>query len=677
MESGRLYVLLRAGFVVCFKPGVAFFAAMCWLCTALYGQDTASVKRLAEVQVIERTNTINITSPTPAQILKGAALQRLNTLSVADAIRYFSGVQMKDYGGVGGLKTVNVRSLGSSQTAVFYDGLQVNNAQNGQVDLSKFSMDNIGSIELYNAQKNTIFQPARGFAAGNSVYLTTKSPTFKGNSKDLYKATFKTGSFGLVNPSILWQHRISNATFSTLNAEYTHANGRYKFRYTNGVYDTIAVRNNGDINALRFEAGLKTAITDSSSWEIKGYLYNSERGLPGAIIENRFNYNQREWDRNLFVQSGFERRGKIYSVMLKAKYANDYLRYLDPDIITTDGFSDSRYHQQEFYFSVANLLKLEKYWNVSISADYARNAMQSNIFRFVNPLRNTALIAIATQLKWSRFDLQANLLSNIINEHTQTITGKTEYKYTPTIAASWQPFKTEAFRLRGFYKSIYRIPTFNELYYTFVGTANLQPEYSRQLDVGFTFQLTRNSGILRNISIQTDIYGNKVDNKIIAVPSLNLQRWTMQNIGRVNIKGIESNMQSGWYINDEVLINGGLSYTYQQAYDASAGAKAKQQIPYTPLHSGSALAGVLYKNYSVNYSFIYTGERYNQAANIASNYVEPWYTHDLSANWRQPLKDHELNIGAEINNVFNQYYDVVTNFPMPGRFYRLKMTFTY
>lgn len=670
-------MLLRAGFVVCFKPGVAFFAAMCWLCPALYGQDTASVKRLAEVQVIERTNTINITSPTPSQVLKGAALQRLNTLSVADAIRYFSGVQMKDYGGVGGLKTVNLRSLGSSQTAVFYDGLQINNAQNGQVDLSKFSMDNIGSIELYNAQKNTIFQPARGFSAGSSVYLTTKSPTFKEGSKDLYKATFKTGSFGLANSSILWQHHVSNATFSTLNAEYTHANGKYKFRYTNGVYDTIAVRNNGDINALRFEAGLKTAITDSSSWEIKGYLYDSERGLPGAIIENRFNYNQREWDRNVFLQSGYEWCGTVYSLMLKAKYANDYLRYLDPDIITTEGFSDSRYHQQEFYFSVASLLKLEKYWNVSISADYARNAMQSNIFRFVNPLRNTALVAIATQLKWSRFDLQANLLSNIISERTQTTTGKNIYKYTPTVAASWQPFNSEAFRLRGFYKSIYRIPTFNESYYTFVGSANLQPEYSRQLGVGFTFQRTRNSGILRNISIQTDIYGNKVDNKIIAVPSLNLQRWTMQNIGRVNIKGIESNLQSGWYVNDKVLINGGLSYTYQQAYDASTDAKPKQQIPYTPVHSGSALAGVLYKNYSFNYSFIYTGERYNQAANIPANYIEPWYTHDLSANWRQPVKGHEINVGAEVNNVFNQYYDVITNFPMPGRFYRLKMTFIY
>ncbi|MBQ5595650.1 MAG: TonB-dependent receptor, partial [Rikenellaceae bacterium] len=42
----------------------------------------------------------------PAQVLAGQELKRLNVVSVADAIRYFSGIQIKDYGGVGGLKTV-------------------------------------------------------------------------------------------------------------------------------------------------------------------------------------------------------------------------------------------------------------------------------------------------------------------------------------------------------------------------------------------------------------------------------------------------------------------------------------------------------------------------------------------------------------------------------------------
>ena len=96
--------------------------------------------QLEEVEVSARALTKDIIVP---QTLKGAELKRLNALTVADALRYFSGVQLKDYGGVGGIKTINVRSMGSQHTAVYYNGVQLGNAQNGQVDLGRFSLDNM------------------------------------------------------------------------------------------------------------------------------------------------------------------------------------------------------------------------------------------------------------------------------------------------------------------------------------------------------------------------------------------------------------------------------------------------------------------------------------------------------------------------------------------------------
>ena len=57
----------------------------------------------------------------PAQTLKGSRLESLNSHSVADAIRYFAGVQIKDYGGVGGIKTVDIRSMGTNHMGVFYE----------------------------------------------------------------------------------------------------------------------------------------------------------------------------------------------------------------------------------------------------------------------------------------------------------------------------------------------------------------------------------------------------------------------------------------------------------------------------------------------------------------------------------------------------------------------------
>jgi vitamin B12 transporter len=675
--------LWRADFSVKLKFAVALLAVTACHGFALKAQvkpanDSIIAHQLQEVQIWSGINTLPVSSPTPLQVIKGAALERLNSLSVADAIRYFSGAQVKDYGGIGGLKTVDVRSLGSSQVAVFYDGVQLGNAQNGQVDLGKFTLDNIGEIELYNAQKSTIFQPARGLAAGSSVYLTAKRPQFMPGTVNQFKAGFRTGSMGLINPSILWNHQINDRIYSTISTEYTRSNGRYRFRYTNGVYDSTAVRNNGDLNALRFEAGLNGQLRDSSTWSVKAYLYNSERGLPGAIVANKFDYNQRERDRNIFIQSAYEKHGKVYSLMAHAKYANDYMRYIDPEIVTTEGFSDSRYHQQEVYASLVNQFTLNSFWNVSASVDYLRNTMQSNIYRFTYPSRNTMLSAIATQLKWNRLNIQANLLGTFTTEHTRLFEpAPNRTKYTPAILASWQPFDSDSFRLRGFYKGIYRLPTFNELYYTYVGTANLRPEHSRQYDAGLTYQKVNTGKILRRISIQTDVYYNQVSDKIIAVPGQNLRRWTMDNIDRVDIKGIETNIQTGWQLAKDIFLNGGLSYTHQQAYNVTAGSATHEQIPYTPKNSGSLLAGVLWKELSVNYSFIYTGKRYNQKANIPANYVEPWYTHDASVVWQTAYHQHQLKLGMDVNNLFNQYYDVITNFPMPGRFYRFKISFNY
>ena len=87
------------------------------------------------------------------QTLKGEDLEKVNAHTVADALRFMSGVQLKDYGGIGGLKTVNLRSLGSHHVGIYYDGVELGNAQNGVIDLGQFSLDNIEEVSVYQGQR--------------------------------------------------------------------------------------------------------------------------------------------------------------------------------------------------------------------------------------------------------------------------------------------------------------------------------------------------------------------------------------------------------------------------------------------------------------------------------------------------------------------------------------------
>ncbi|MDR2121010.1 MAG: TonB-dependent receptor plug domain-containing protein [Tannerella sp.] len=656
-----------------------------------------SIQRLDEVTVVaDRYREV-----IPSQRLAGEKLEALGSFSVADAIRYFSGILIKDYGGVGGLKTVDVRSMGTNHMGVFYDGIQLGNAQNGQVDLGKFSLDNIEEISLYNGQKSEIFQPAKDFGSAGTIYLRTRRPHFAGVKTTNIKAFFRTGSFGLTNPSVLWEQKIGERVGSSFNAEYIYSSGKYKFRYRkvfqdgSVAWDTTAVRRNGDIQSLRLEGGLN-GYSEQGKWHVKAYLYDSEKGIPGAIINNVWKRSQRQWDRNFFVQGSYRQQVfEGYDLLVNVKYAGDRMRYLNPD--TTLMYIDNTFLQQEIYASAANRYAILPNWDISLSADYQRNILDASLRDFVYPLRHTALTSLATAFEWHRLKAQASLLGTFVFESvtrirhgagerlpdSQTGAPDDRREYTPAVFLSFRPFAGEndfsPLQLRAFYKRIFRMPTFNDLYYTDAGNIALHPEYAVQYNLGLQYERHFDQGLIRYVNFRTDAYYNEVTDKIIAVPKGNGQyRWMMMNIGYVEIRGIDVSGQAGWHLPCGIRVNTSVNYTFQRAQDFSDPADNDPeagtyggQIAYIPRHNGSAIVNMIGKSWDLNYSFIYVGERYHNSSNIRENHEQPWYTHDLTLGKTFLYRNLKCKFSAEVNNLLNQYYDVVRNYPMPGRNYKL------
>ncbi len=616
----------------------------------------------------------------PVQRLESAQLQRLAAHSVADAVRYFSGVQIKDYGGIGGLKTVNIRSMGTNHVGVFYDGIELGNAQNGQVDLGRFSLDNMEAVSVYNGQRSAIFQPAKGFGSAGSVYLESRVPRFRAGERHNLRAVMKTGSFGTANPSFLWEQKVNAHTALSLSAEYLYTTGRYRFRYsTVGGYDTTAVRRNGDVQALRAEAGMYRDLP-GGSWKTKAYVYRSGRGLPGAVVRGKFSHEDRQWDTNVFVQSSLRKRvsGK-YAILFSGKYAYDYLHYQsDPRRDESTMYVDNRYRQQEVYLSTAQLLSPFRHWRFSVSADYQWNTLRADLYNFSCPTRHTALFAIATAAEYGSFKAQASLLGTLVADHVRQGADHmiSRSRLTPTALVSWQPFVEKDFHVRGFYKRIFRMPTLNDLYYTFIGNTDLRPEFTNQYDIGFTWA-THVEGLLRRIEVQADAYYNDVTDKIVAVPTSNQFRWTMMNLGRVEIRGADVSAQADWAAGNVALASR-LTYTFQRAQDFTDAADAYygDQIPYVPRHSGSIVLNASWRGWDADFSFIYTGARYDQRANIPENYAPEWYTSDISLSRTQFFNAFTARLTAEVNNLFNQQFEVVKGYPMPGTNFKLILCIT-
>ena len=653
---------------------------------SVFANDEAEVDSLysrfqiEEVEVTARALSKDVIVP---QTLKGAELQRLNALSVADALRYFSGVQLKDYGGVGGIKTINVRSMGSQHTAVYYNGVQLGNAQNGQVDLGRFSLDNMEEIQLFNGQKSDIFQSAREFGSAGNVYLTTRKPYFKQDEKVHVRGQMRFGSFALANPNIGVDVKLTDALSLTLDAEYVYSDGKYPFRYRRVLptgetaYDTTAIRQNGDVNAVRAEVGLHHYYRTTGFWRVHAYNYYSERGVPGAIVNNVWRNGERLWDRNSFVQAQWQDEwfGR-WSTRLLAKYANDYTHYKNYDERLLP--SNNEYTQQEVYLSLANKVQVFNWWDLSMAYDYQYNTLdRTNLLLDDSKehfLRHSHWLSAATAFNIKEYlRMQASVLMTAVDRNTPRV--------TPGVFFSLRPYPAIDLSINAFYKQSYRYPTFNDLYYTDLGNASLRPELARQHSVELAYRVSH-KWLTANIS--ASYYYNRVTDKIIAYPKGQQFRWTMLNLGTVKINGVDAKADMSLFLPLRFVLRGRLNYTYQTAIDLTNPNDTYygHQIPYIPWHSGSVVLGLDWQSkrgdhYGLNYSFIYVGERYSQQENIVYNYVQPWYTHDLSLYGEWGIKRWWLKANLEINNLLGQDYEVIQNYPMPKQNVRCTVAVRY
>ena len=603
-----------------------------------------SVKSIPVVRATEEINLANIVSR-PAQI--------------ADVLRHFNGVQVKDYGGVGGLKTVNIRSLGSEHAGIFIDGIQVDNAQNMQVDLGRFSTDGIGQVSLFNGQKTLRLQTAKEYASGAAVYLYSEVPKANGVTVRL-----RGGSFGTLNPSLQWDQKLGLVMLRT-SAEFMTSNGRYKYP----CFDTTLVRENGDIRSLRLETQAFGKLRHGD-WRLRLYSYGSERGFPGPVIRRALGFPfsaERQADQDLFVQGGWNQNwSDCYATALKFKYSNNYTHYnthaeKNPMAMPYD----LHYRQQSAYCSVAQSLAVSSPWSVDMSTDFQYNTLDSDVGQFVSPGRLLFTGVLASRVIMERFRAAAHIVymgawDRYDNPSAGGWSRDNTYRdgWMPSISLYYAP--SEWLEVDAFAKRSYRLPSFNDLYYSQMGNANLVPESALQAGGDIRF---RHGGKVWSWDARLSPYYNRVENKIVALPTSSQFRWTMLNIGIVDITGLDAKLSSYYRLGDWSM-DLTLRYTYQQALDHTNpdGQTWGNQIPYIPLHGGSLDMTVRWKEWNLSWNTSLTGERWSRTANTPDYYLAPWSVTDISLSWSVG----RFNVALSCGNLFNCRYEIVQGYPMPG-----------
>lgn len=582
----------------------------------------------------------------PSQTLQGKSLERLSTTTVADALKYFSGVQIKDYGGLGGQKTINVRSLGTQHTAVYIDGIRITNCQNGTVDLGKYSLSNMESVELYNANKVSPLMTASEYASASTVYLTTKRPDGNG-----FSARYSNGSFG--SRRVQLHGSLAKSFFA--DAEYQHSDGDYPFRYKSAYEDTVGVRKNSYITFFRSECGW---FTDHITTHL--YFYDSERGLPGGAVQrisDKFGDVGRERDINTFAQLSYKNNWGVHSLRVNTRYAYDFL-HADSDFEENMFVHyNNRYHQQDAYLGAA----YSYLWNgltISFSPDFRVSDLKCDVYGLKYVYRTDFKASTSAAWNWRGLSVFSSLLYTGIQDHSSMPVADYLSKLSPSAHVS---YKMGNITFRAFYKNIFRAPTLNDLYYTHTGKRDLKPERTSQIDFGASFDNGK-------ANFQIDGYYNEAWDKIVCIPQGGSYNWKMMNRGRVRTFGADASFRAS--VKEFSFF---VTATRQDVRDLSDPADKDTYnhiLLYSPEWSFTAVAEYSRNGFSATISHLYCSSRYWTYAD-PDDVLPPYNCTDAKVQyeWRG------FTLAAECQDLFDIRYEIVQRWPMPGR--RFQFTLIY
>ena len=643
-----------------------FFLLLCPLSMTAQIVTNDSTQTIEEVVVKGFRIPGNVLASTPIQTLSHSDMERLGIHDMGDALKRFAGVQVKDYGGVGGMKTVNIRGLGAGHTGVTYDGVQVGDCQSGQVDLSRFTLDNVSLVSLQIGQEDNIYQSAKAYTSAGLINISTLQGV--SDRKPHLTTTLRTGSYGLFAPSLLYHQQLSRLGIGAYTS-YEKADGVYWFTLKNGIKTIHERRNNSDIQTWRGELNMSYQLTDKQTLQWKAYGFTSNRGLPGAVIYDNTYSAERLKDKNVFTQMLYENRfSNRIKMKAAAKWNYAWSRYSD---IPASGYKEDTYRQNETYLTATLWTNPLQGLNLSFAQDYAHNHLSMTLPKAANPTRNSLWTALAANYQIGAFSINASLLStNIYERVKQGNASNGFHRLSPAFSMQWRCLQD--FRLRFGYKDIFRTPTLNELYYTGIGNRHLNPEKSRMWNLGATYSHTFNRTL--QLSLTADGYFGNVTDKIIAVPKMFY--WQMMNAGKVRQLGLDvsANIEKRWGNDWTVSATG--SYSLMKATDISDPTVVyyRNQIAYTPLHSGSASVLLHTPWLDFSYNVLFMGERYTLSYNIPDNRMKPFADHSITLSREFNINKQQLRVQFDVRNLGNKNYEVVRFYPMPGTNWRLSVS---
>ena len=564
------------------------------------------------------------------QLLRDSIIQK-NQPSLTTLLNFSTGIYFKE-NGLGMVSSPSFRGTTAQQTAVIWNGININSQLNGQTDFNTITTSDFNSISIRAGGGSSLYGTS---AIGGSIHLNTNL-SFKDEFSSRLNVNYSSFTTLMVNYHLRYSdekisffgsisRNSSNNDYAYFNSNRKNLNGQfYNSSYNVGFAYKLNSRNTLKIYSQFFDGERHFSLINPSDSKTKYQDFNTRNLADLTTYLGTFTSN------------------------LKVGFLSENYKYFE-DI-----------DQEDFTFGKVETLLAKYNLNYRINsktqmdfvADFSQNKGSGS--DIVEEKRSISGFALQfKQNSNSKISYNWSLRKEITSNYKSPLLYAVGIVYKPL---TWYALKTNI-------SQNFRIPTFNDLYWQGAGNVDLNPEQSLQGEIGNVFQW-------QNVIVTATVFHSKIKEMI---------RWLPQNGGvfkpintdRVSIFGTEFTMHYQKQI-DKHHFDFNANYSYTKSVDEST----KKQLTFVPFHKTTASLAYSYCRFSAFYQYLFTGSVFTQTDNNPKKIIENYTVSNLGFS-AELDKNKNYSLGFRILNLWNEDYESVENRPLPGRNYSLNLTLNF
>jgi iron complex outermembrane receptor protein len=596
-------------------------------------------------------------SPAHLEILDEVRVQAANGNRLSDILKSAGSVFVKSYGPSPQLQSVSINGLGTEHTIILLDGVKLNSFQNAMYDLALLPRELIGSIAIETNGASALYGSE---AMGGVISILSKRQYAQAENGELHSSlSLMGGSEG----TFTYSGRLGMQTGKTNFAVFfsrEKSNGDFRYHYFDGISTTEKHREM-DAYALSDVGGTFSCLFDPRHiLNITLFYGYQDKQIPGIETGGAPAVSS-QFDRNLNALLSYEHYfSKELFLKLNSSFLNSRENYSVKPILNSFYLNIMGSASAELQYDLDYLKNLVEY-------SYTHATLSSNELSALAQRNQHSVVAAIEGRLFGMLRFFPSLREEYFPNEDKEVT-------TYKLGANLQPLPNSGLSLRGNYGRNFRMPTFNDIFWKGVGSTALNPEYSQNTEVGVRYET---EGYVA-FAIDGSLTRVDAQDKIIWMPQRN-GLWHPINIGKSLSKAAALNITAEKAINSRIRLrlDAGLTFTDSRKLNADypGDPTANKLFPYVPTHALKLGFTAMISDFTLNMLFTHTGDRYADLANLSAmtqtNIVDGSIAYDFH------FGKQVLTARIESNNVFNQDYQAIIDYPMPLRTYTITITFNY